>query len=80
MKKLGKRSSLESGTFFAYACNCNCGSVPCGTCNNCNDYKNPQSTGAYALSYVTEMQLNNKKILSELYRNKVLKSQERDMH
>lgn len=32
MKKLGKRSSLESGTFFAYACNCNCGSVPCGTC------------------------------------------------
>lgn len=25
MKKLGKRSSLESGTFFAYACNCNCG-------------------------------------------------------
>lgn len=60
MKKLGKRSSLESGTFFAYACNCNCGSVPCGTCNNCNDYKNPQSTGAYALSYVTEMQLNNK--------------------
>lgn len=28
MKKLGKRSSLESGTFFAYACNCNCGSVP----------------------------------------------------
>ena len=31
MKKLGKRSSLESGTFFAYACNCNCGSVPCGT-------------------------------------------------
>jgi putative bacteriocin precursor len=59
MKKLGKRSSLESGTFFAYACNCNCGSVPCGTCNNCNDYKNPQSTGAYALSYVTEMQLNN---------------------
>ena len=51
MKKLGKRSSLESGTFFAYACNCNCGSVPCGTCNNCNDYKNPQSTGAYALSY-----------------------------
>lgn len=55
MKKLGKRSSLESGTFFAYACNCNCGSVPCGTCNNCNDYKNPQSTGAYALSYVTEI-------------------------
>lgn len=54
MKKLGKRSSLESGTFFAYACNCNCGSVPCGTCNNCNDYKNPQSTGAYALSYVTQ--------------------------
>lgn len=49
MKKLGKRSSLESGTFFAYACNCNCGSVPCGTCNNCNNYKNPQSTGAYAL-------------------------------
>lgn len=60
MKKLGKRSSLESGTFFAYACNCNCGSVPCGTCNNCNNYKNPQSTGAYALSYVTEVQLNNK--------------------
>lgn len=57
MKKLGKRSSLESGTFFAYACNCNCGSVPCGTCNNCNDYKNPQSTGAYALSYVSEMKM-----------------------
>lgn len=55
MKKLGKRSSLESGTFFAYACNCNCGSVPCGTCNNCNDYKNPQSTGAYALSYIEKV-------------------------
>ncbi len=60
MKKLGKRSSLESGTFFAYACNCNCGSVPCGTCNNCNNYNNPQLTGAYALSYATEVQLNNK--------------------
>lgn len=66
MKKLGKRSSLESGTFFAYACNCNCGSVPCGTCNNCNDYKNPQSTGAYALSY----KLSRKKRLEKCKSNK----------
>ena len=60
MKKLGKRSNFESGTFFAYACSCNCGNIPCGTCNNCNDYNNPQSLGTAALEYATQTQMYNK--------------------
>lgn len=36
MKKLGKKSLMEQGTFVAYACgNCNCTNV-CITCNNCS--------------------------------------------
>lgn len=35
MKKLGKKSLMEQGTFVAYACgNCSCRDV-CITCNNC---------------------------------------------
>ena len=36
MKKLGKKSLMEQGTFVAYACgNCNCTNV-CLTCNTCS--------------------------------------------
>lgn len=59
MKKLGKKSSLESGTFFSYACNCNCAGIICGACNNCNT-KNPTATGSYALFYATQSQMNTK--------------------
>lgn len=53
MKKLGKRGSLESGTFASYACNCNCSGIICSSCDNCNS-KNPDATVTYAMHLATE--------------------------
>jgi putative bacteriocin precursor len=51
MKKLGKKSRMEQGTFVAYACgNCNCRNV-CITCNNCTT-STPTATGAYSTQVV----------------------------
>ncbi|AQR91961.1 hypothetical protein [Clostridium saccharobutylicum] len=59
MKKvsLGKKNDFEKGTFMAYACNCNCFNISCGTCTNCSKYKKNDVQGFYALSLV-----NNSKI------------------
>lgn len=56
--KLGKKNNFEKGSFTAYACNCNCMTISCGTCNNCN-YSTPESTGQFNLDYVNNMQLDN---------------------
>lgn len=51
MKKLGKKSLMEQGTFVAYACgNCNCTNV-CITCNNCTS-STPNATGAHTTQLV----------------------------
>ncbi len=55
---LGKKNSFEKGSFTAYACNCSCMEISCGTCNNCN-YSTPESTGSSNLDYVNNTQLTN---------------------
>jgi len=41
--KLGKKNTMEKGTFMAYACYCS-GFCVCGTCTNCQTI--PDSSGA----------------------------------
>ncbi len=59
MKKLGKKSLMEQGTFVAYACgNCNCTNV-CITCNNCS------SSTLSETGYQTTRMVNTNKIFRQ---------------
>lgn len=62
MKKvtLGKKNDFEKGTFMAYACNCNCYSLSCGTCTNCSKFKKNDYEGSFALNYVNNSKMNMK--------------------
>lgn len=37
--KLGKKATMEQGTFMAYACTCNC-LCYCSSCSNCQTVAN----------------------------------------